>query len=126
MRQESLTRFSPSSYLDGDGQACGGGRPDVEQGPGGWTAPRSIPARTVGGSRGVAGAARARARMELATDRRTARCLQAGGAPAVRQGRAATQAETAMRMPTRGARPRAKTISPAEAYLSAGAEEARR
>jgi ATP-dependent Clp protease ATP-binding subunit ClpA len=31
-----------------------------------------------------------------------------------------------MRMPTRGTRPRAKTIRPAEAYLSAGAEEARR
>ncbi len=31
-----------------------------------------------------------------------------------------------MRMPTRGARPRAKTIRPAEGYLSAGAEEARR
>jgi len=29
-------------------------------------------------------------------------------------------------MPTRSARPRAKTIRPAEAYLSAGAEEARR
>ena len=31
-----------------------------------------------------------------------------------------------MRMPTRRVRPRAKTIRPAEAYLSAGAEEARR
>ena len=31
-----------------------------------------------------------------------------------------------MRMPTRSARPRAKTIRPAERYLSAGAEEARR
>src|SRR2546430_2043568 len=126
MRQESLTRFSPSSYLDGDGQACRGGRPDVEQGPGGWTARGSIAARLVGGSRGVAGAARGRAGRELATDRRTAGCPQAGGAPAVRQGRAATQAETAMRRPPRGAPPRAKTISPAEAYLSAGAEEARR
>src|SRR6266536_1234529 len=31
-----------------------------------------------------------------------------------------------MRLPLRSARPRAKTIRPAEAYLSAGAEEARR
>jgi ATP-dependent Clp protease ATP-binding subunit ClpA len=31
-----------------------------------------------------------------------------------------------MRMPQRSARPRAKTIRPAEAYLAAGAEEARR
>jgi ATP-dependent Clp protease ATP-binding subunit ClpA len=31
-----------------------------------------------------------------------------------------------MRMPQRSVRPRAKTIRPAEAYLSAGAEEARR
>jgi hypothetical protein len=31
-----------------------------------------------------------------------------------------------MRMPQRSARPHAKTIRPAEAYLSAGAEEARR
>ena len=31
-----------------------------------------------------------------------------------------------MRMPTRSARPRAKTLRPAEAYLSAGPEEARR
>src|SRR5207237_9153161 len=45
--------------------------------------------------------------------------------PAIRQGRAAQPQETAMRL-QRAARPRAKTIRPAERYLSAGVDEARR
>src|SRR5215211_6495211 len=65
--------------------------------------------------------------MELAADRGAARRFQAGGASEVRQGRAAHATEAAMRLLQRGRRgPRAKTIAPAEPYLLAGADEARR
>src|SRR5215212_10185985 len=65
--------------------------------------------------------------MELAADRGAARRFQAGGASEVRQGRAAHATEAAMRLLQRGRRgPRAKTIGPAEPYLLAGADEARR
>src|SRR5436190_5704147 len=65
--------------------------------------------------------------MERAADRRAARCFQAGCTPEVRQGRASAAKEAAVRLLQRGPRrPRAKTIRPAERYLLAGTDEARR
>src|SRR6266536_156478 len=116
-----------SSYIDGDGRARRSSGTNGERGSGGWLARGGVAAGAAGGGGGVAGEPCAWARLELAADRRTARCFQAGSASEIRQGRATSASEAPVRLLLRGRQmPRAKTILPAEPYLAAGAEEARR
>src|SRR5213078_4005314 len=126
-RQDILTAMVRQAILTGGDRGESGRSTVGERGPAGRAAWGGVTAGARGGGRGAAGAARTRARLELAADRGLARRLQAGRAPEVRDGRAPTATEAAMRLLQRsGRRPRAKTIRPAERYLIAGAEEARR